>query len=81
MVVEALLLNFLTPGIVMYLHVVQNCIDKHSNVGVLVRKQLKHDRNHLSLIEDYLTCRTKEQKFEKSVKDLLNHFIVFLFRT
>jgi hypothetical protein len=38
-VVEPLGLDLLPPGVVVHLHIVQNGIHKHPNVGVLVGKQ------------------------------------------
>lgn len=42
-VVETLGLDFLAPGVVVTLHVVQDRVHKHSDVRILVREQFKHD--------------------------------------
>ena len=47
---ESLELNLLSPGVIMDLNVVENGIDKHPNVGVLVREKFKYNGNHLCLV-------------------------------
>jgi len=80
MVVEALGLDLLAPVLVVHLHVVEDRVHQHSDVGVLVTQQLKHNRHNLRLIQNNLPRGPKEQELEEGVEDLLDHLVVFLLR-
>ena len=47
---EAFGLDLLLPVIIVDLNVVEDGVDEHADVGVLVRQELKHDRYHLGLV-------------------------------
>jgi hypothetical protein len=63
----------------MCLHVVEDRVDKHADVRVFIRKQLEYNRDHLSVVQHKLSRWPEEHQFEKSIQNLLHHFIVFLF--
>ena len=77
---ETLRLDLLLPVFVVDLHVVQDCVHKHPDIWVLVRKQLQYDRHHLRLVQNHVASRSEEQELEEGVKDLLDHFVVLLLR-
>jgi len=77
---ESLGLNFLFPRLVVNLDVVQNGINEHPDVGILVAEQFKYDRHHLSLVQHDFPRGCEEQEFEKRIKDLLHYLVILLLR-
>ena len=74
----ALGLDLLFPVTIVDLDVVENGVDEHANVRVLIREQLEHDRDHLRLVQHHIARWCEEQELEEGVENLLNHFIVLL---
>jgi hypothetical protein len=71
-------LDLLLPHVVVDLHVVEDGVDEDADVGVLVREELEHDRDHLRLVQHDLSRRLEEQELEEGVQDLLHHLVVLL---
>ena len=75
---EALGLDLLLPVLVVDLHVVQDGVDEDSNVRVLIREQLKHDGDHLRLVQHHIPGWAEEEELEEGVEYLLHHLVVLL---
>lgn len=77
----ALGLDLMLPGVIVDLDVVEDGIDKYSNVRVLIREEFEHDGDHLSLVQNHFSRGSKEEELEEGVEDLLDHLVVFLLGT